>query len=71
MSQVELTNVLIGIIIALISFVSNRLIKKIDSFEKSIQNILLSDLENKKDIENIKEDVVKHEVRINKLEKVA
>lgn len=71
MTQVELTNVLIGVIIALITFVSNRLIKKIDSFEKSIQNILMSDLENKKDIVNIKEDVVKHEVRINKLEKVA
>lgn len=68
MKSVELTNLLIGIVIALISYVSKRMIDKMDLFEKTIQDILLSDLANKKDIESLKTDVKDHEVRIQKLE---
>lgn len=69
MSAVALTNLLIGLVIGLISFVSKRLIDKIDSFEKSVQSILMNDVAVKKDIEKIKEDVVDHEIRISNLEK--
>ena len=69
MSAVALTNLLIGLVIGLISFVSKRLIDKLDSFEKSVQSILMTDVAVKKDIEKIKEDVVDHEIRISNLEK--
>jgi hypothetical protein len=68
MKSVELTNLLIGIVIALISYVSKRMIDKMDLFEKRISDILVSDMANKKDIEVLKTDVKDHEVRISKLE---
>jgi hypothetical protein len=68
MKSVELTNLLIGIVIALISYVSKRMIDKMDIFEKRISEILISDMANKKDIEVLKTDVKDHEVRISKLE---
>jgi hypothetical protein len=68
MKSVELTNLLIGIVIALISYVSKRMIDKMDIFEKRIADILISDMANKKDIEVLKTDVKDHEVRISKLE---
>lgn len=70
MSQIALTNLLIGIVIGLISFVSKRLIDKLDQFEKKVQDILISDVGNKKDIEVIKSDLKNHETRISKLEEV-
>jgi hypothetical protein len=70
MSQIALTNLLIGIVIALISFVSKRLIDKLDQFEKKVQDILISDVGNKKDIEVIKSDLKNHDIRISKLEEV-
>jgi len=68
MKSIELTNLLIGIVIALISYVSKRMIDKMDLFEKRISDILISDMANKKDIEVLKTDVKDHEVRISKLE---
>ena len=68
MKSVELTNLLIGIVIALISYVSKRMIDKMDIFEKRIADILISDMANKKDIEVLKTDVKDHEIRISKLE---
>ena len=70
MSQIALTNLLIGIVIALISFVSKRVIDKLDAFEKKVQDILLSDVSNKKDIEVIKSDLKVYDKRISKLEEV-
>lgn len=64
-----LTNILIGIVIGLISFVSKRLIDRLDSFEKSVQDILLSDVALKKDIETMKSNIENHETRITNLEK--
>jgi hypothetical protein len=68
MKSIELTNLLIGIVIALISYVSKRMIDKMDLFEKRMSDILISDMANKKDIEVLKTDVKDHEVRISKLE---
>jgi hypothetical protein len=70
MSQIALTNLLIGIVIALISFVSKRVIDKLDAFEKKVQDILISDVSNKKDIEVIKSDLKVYDKRISKLEEV-
>jgi hypothetical protein len=43
-------------------------LKKIDRFEKKIEQILLSDVAINKDIEVMKTDIVDHEVRITNLE---
>ena len=56
-------------IFALVAFVSNIFIKKIDRFEKKIEQILLSDVAINKDIEVMKDDIVNHETRITNLEK--
>jgi hypothetical protein len=68
MDNAQLTNVLITAIFALVAFVSNMFLKKIDRFEKKIEQILLSDVAINKDIEVIKTDIVDHEVRITNLE---
>ena len=68
MSNGELTNLLIGVVIGLIVFVAKLFISRLDKFEKIVQSILLSDVGLKKDIEVIKDDLKDHEIRIQKLE---
>ena len=69
MSTAMITNVLIGIVIALIGFLGKELVKRLDRFEKIVQGILMSDVAVSKDLEKLKEDVKDHEDRISKLEK--
>lgn len=68
MTDAMLTNVLITIVIGLIAYVSKRMIDKMDSFEKKIQEILINDMADKKDIQQLQYDIEDHEVRITKLE---
>jgi low affinity Fe/Cu permease len=68
MDNAQLTNVLMTAIFALVAFVSNIFLKKIDRFEKKIEQILMSDVAINKDIEVIKSDIDNHEVRITNLE---
>ena len=56
-------------IFALVAFVSNIFIRKIDRFEKKIEQILLSDVAINKDIDVMKSDIDNHETRITNLEK--
>jgi hypothetical protein len=69
MTTAMMTNVLIGVVIALIGFVSKELVKRLDRFEKIVQGILMSDVAVSKDLEQLKEDVKDHEQRISQLEK--
>jgi hypothetical protein len=69
MTTAMVTNVLIGVVIALIGFVSKELVKRLDRFEKIVQGILMSDVAVSKDLEQLKEDVKDHEQRISQLEK--
>jgi hypothetical protein len=68
MTTAVITNFLMMAIFSLVAFVSNIFIKKMDRFEKKIEQILLSDVAINKDIEVIKSDIDNHEVRINNLE---
>lgn len=68
MDNAQLTNVLMTAIFALVAFVSNIFIKKIDRFEKKIEQILMSDVAINKDIDVMKSDIDDHEVRITNLE---
>jgi hypothetical protein len=68
MDNAQLTNVLMTCILGLIAFVSNIFIKKMDRFEKKIEQILMSDVAMNKDIEVIKSDIDNHEIRITNLE---
>jgi len=68
MDNAQLTNVLMTAIFALVAFVSNIFLKKIDRFEKKMEQILLSDVAINKDIDVIKSDINNHEVRITNLE---
>lgn len=68
MTTAMITNYLMMAIFSLIAFVSNIFIKKMDRFEKKIEQILLSDVAITKDIEVIKSDIDNHEVRITNLE---
>lgn len=68
MDNAQLTNVLMTCILGLIAFVSNIFIKKMDRFEKKIEQILMSDVAINKDIEVIKSDIDNHETRITNLE---
>lgn len=69
MDNAQLTNVLMMAIFSLVAFVSNTFLRKIDRFEKKIEQILMSDVAINKDIEVIKLDVENHEFRITNLEK--
>lgn len=68
MNNVQLTNILMTAIFGLVAFVSKIFLTKMDRFDKKIERILMSDVALNKDIENIKEDIKHHEVRITKLE---
>jgi len=68
MTSGELTNLLIIILISLVGFIANLFVKKIERFERTIQNILISDVANKKDINSIQVELDNHERRIIKLE---
>jgi len=68
MDNAQLTNILMTAIFGLVAFVSNIFIKKLDRFEKKIEQILLSDVAINKDIDMIKSDVENHETRITNLE---
>lgn len=63
------TNLLLLTLIGLLGFIGRVFYKKMEEFAKEIQNILLSDVEMKKDIERNTEDIKDHEVRITVLEK--
>lgn len=69
MDNAQLTNILMTAIFGLIAFVSNIFLKKIDRFEKKIEQILMSDVAINKDIDVLKSDVENHEIRITNLEK--
>lgn len=69
MDNAQLTNVLMMAIFSLVAFVSSIFLKKIDRFEKKIEQILMSDVAINKDIEVLKSDVENHETRITNLEK--
>jgi hypothetical protein len=69
MSSAEITNILIFLVLGLISYVSKRMIDKMDSFEKTVQDILMSNIATKKDIEQHEKILDNHEERITKLEK--
>jgi len=68
MTTAMITNFLMTAIFALVAFVSNIFLKKIDRFEKKIEQILMSDVAINKDIEVIKSDIDNHETRITNLE---
>jgi len=68
MTGIELTNVLIGLLVGVIVYVWKRFEKRMDKFEQTVQNILLSDISHQKDIDRLKDDYRDHENRITKLE---
>ncbi len=68
MTGIELTNVLIGMLIAVIGFIGAKMYSKLEAFEKTVQNILMSDISHQKDIDSLKENYKDHETRITKLE---
>jgi hypothetical protein len=68
MTTAVITNFLMMAIFSLVAFVSNIFIKKMDRFEKKIEQILMSDVAINKDIEVIKSDIDNHENRITNLE---
>lgn len=69
MNSVDLTNILIVALIGIIGYIGQKMIAKIDRFERVVQDILVNDMADKKDITYIKETIDHHEVRITQLEK--
>lgn len=69
MNGIELTNILIGLLIAVIAYVWQRFEKRMDKFEDTVQTILLEDVRAGKDIESIQKVQENHEHRITELEK--
>ena len=68
MTTAMITNFLMTAIFGLVAFVSNIFLRKMDRFEKKIEQILMSDVAINKDIEIIKSDIDNHENRITNLE---
>lgn len=69
MNSVDLTNVLIVALIGIIGFIGQKMIAKIDRFEKVVQDILLNDVADRKDIDYMIHTIDNHEERITNLEK--
>jgi polyhydroxyalkanoate synthesis regulator phasin len=70
MESAVLTNYLIGILITLLTYFAKRIVDKMDCIEKKMQDILIKDMEKKKDIEALRLEVDNHEERIQKLERI-
>ena len=71
MDNATLTNTLISILIILLGFIGGKLYMKLEQFSKVIQDILISDMGNKKDIQRIDGKLVEHEKDITELKKIA
>ena len=64
----QFTNILLITLISLLGAISKIFYDKMDHVLRRIEQILLSDKAQEKDIENMKEDIRDHETRISKLE---
>jgi hypothetical protein len=69
MNATELIGVLISGLLAVIGYNGQRLINRMDRFEKKIQDIIIANVTDKKDIEVLRKDVDDHELRITDLER--
>jgi hypothetical protein len=65
----SVTNLLLVVLIGLIGWIGKIFYEKMEKFGQAIQDILLSDVDMKKDIERNTDDIKDHEVRITTLEK--
>jgi len=69
MNATELIGVLISGLLAVIGYNGQRLINRMDRFEKKIQDLIITNVTDKKDIEILRKDVDDHELRITDLER--
>jgi hypothetical protein len=69
MNATELIGILISGLLAVIGYNGQRLINRMDRFEKKIQDIIIANVTDKKDIEVLRKDVDDHELRITDLER--
>lgn len=67
--MLEIIGILITIIAGYIGWNGKRLIDRIDRFEKIVQDMIIANVGDKKDIDFLRRDVDDHEVRITNLEK--
>jgi hypothetical protein len=69
MNATEFIGVLMSGLLAVIGYNGQRLINRMDRFEKKIQDIIIANVTDKKDIEILRKDVDDHEYRISNLER--
>lgn len=69
MNATEFIGILISVLLAVIGYNGQRLINRMDRFEKKIQELIIANVTDKKDIEVLRKDVDHHEVRITNLER--
>jgi len=69
MNATELIGILISVLLGIIGYNGQRLINRMDRFEKKIQELIIANVTDKKDIEVLRKDVDEHEVRITNLER--
>lgn len=69
MNATELIGILISGLLAVIGYNGQRLINRMDRFEKKIQDLIIANVTDKKDIEVLRKDVDDHELRITNLER--
>jgi hypothetical protein len=67
--MLEIIGILITLIAGYIGWNGKRLIDRIDRFERIVQDLIVANVGDKKDIEILRRDVDGHEVRITNLEK--
>jgi hypothetical protein len=69
MNATEFIGVLMSGLLAVIGYNGQRLINRMDRFEKKIQDLIITNVTDKKDIEILRKDVDDHEYRISNLER--
>lgn len=69
MNATEMIGILISGLLAVIGYNGQRLINRMDRFEKKIQELIIANVTDKKDIEVLRKDVDDHELRITNLER--
>ena len=64
----QLSNILLMILITLVSYIAKVFYDKMETIISEIRSIMISDVANKKDIEQLKHTTSNHEERITNLE---
>lgn len=69
MESIEILGYVITMLLGYVGYNGQQLIKKMERFERKMEEVIIASIGDRKDIDVLRRDVDNHDVRITKLEK--